>query len=239
MAASFVQQVASNGVGGTSTTVTATTGVNTTVGNLLVAICVTSDSTANAATFTDSKGNTWTKSLESAKSVTGPQLSMAWTVVAVGKSHSSGDTFTATLATSISARTLLVVEFANLLAAPLDKTGAAATGTGSSLASGTTATTAQAEELIVGGCAASFAATGHSFTPGATYTLASSSTFVRVASGLIEYKIVSATGTYNADATTDVAADGWVAGCLTFKAQASGGGGGTGLHGMSSLGVGL
>jgi hypothetical protein len=240
MAASFVQELVNKGVGGSGTTISDTAKGNTTVGNLLVAVCVTSDSTANAVTFSDSQGNTWTKSLEAARAATGPQLSIGWCVVATGKSHTIGvDTITATLSSSVTARTLLVAEFANLLAAPLDKVSAAAGGTGSSLASGVTATTTQADELVVGGLAASFSTTGHSFTPGATYTLASSSTFVRVASGLIEYKTVAATGTVSADATTDVSADGWEAGCLTFKAAASGGGGGIGLHGMSSLGVGL
>ena len=239
MPGTFVQEVASNGTGGTSTTVTATAIGSTTEGNLLVAAAVSSDYTANAATLADSKGNTWTKPVESHRTPNGPQLSVFWAVIAPGQAHSGGvDTFTATWATSMSGRTICVAEFDNLTLTPFDQS-ASATGASGSPTSAATSTTSQADEMLIGAFGASYGiGAAHPFTAGPGYTIASARTTVRIAEAMIEYQNVSSTGAYSASASLDLAADGWVAAILTFEA-AAGGVAPPGRHLLSATGAGL
>ena len=221
MAASFVQEVAVLAGAGTSAVVTKVAAGNTTEGNLLVALAGSGNTASNPVTFSDSKGNTWTKTIELVRA-TGPQLSVGWCVVAAGKSHVAGtDTFTATWTSTINSRVLMVDEFAGLTASPLDL-NATGNGTATSLVTAATATTTQADELLIGAFAATFGLTGYAFTPGATYTQASQSNGVRPAYALTEYRVVSATGGYTADSTVAGTPDGWCAGIITFKAAATG-----------------
>lgn len=109
---------------------------------------------------------------------------------------------------------IVMMEFSGIAASPLDQVDTPATGTGSPETSGTTGTTVQADELIVGVLGLGSAAT---ITQGASFTGQVVSTGDERAS--MEYKIVSSTGTYNAD-WTSTGSPAWVATVETFKAAA-------------------
>jgi hypothetical protein len=237
MAASYVGQAAfgQNSVSGTSWTVTAS--ANTTAGNLLVLVANGSYSGSNPVTITDSQGNTWTKTIDINHPSGSPNMAVAWCIVAAGKSHTSGvDTFTGTWTTSLGSKLIQVNEFAGIAAVPLDKS-ASATGTSSATpSSGATATTVQADELLVGAFGTwSLSSPARTFTAGSGYTIASSYQVTWSGEGMCEYQVVSATGAYSAGCTMSAAVDNWLAAILTFKAAATGV---APVHEMSATGVG-
>src|SRR5262249_13102076 len=174
--------------------------------------------------ITDSPGNTWTKTIDINHPSGSPTMAVAWCIVAAGKSHTSGvDTFTATWTTSLGSKFIQVNEFAGIAAIPLDKS-ASATGTaGASPSSGATATTAQADELLIGafGCW-SASSPARTFTVGSGYTIASSYQLTWSQESMSEYQVVAATGAYTAGCTMSAAVDNWIAAILTFKAAAVG-----------------
>src|SRR5262245_53433006 len=222
MAASYVGQVAAGNtnVSGTSWTVTAS--ANTTAGNLLVLVTNGVQAASNPVTITDSQGNTWTKTIDFT-SGSSPNMAVAWCIVAVGKSHTSGvDTFTGTWTSSLSGKLIHVLEFAGIAAAPLDKS-TSASGASASPSSGATAATTQADELLFGafGCW-SASSPARTFTAGSGYTIASDYHSTWTVEMMTEYQVVAATGAYTAGCTMSAAVDNWVAAILTFKAAAVG-----------------
>lgn len=116
---------------------------------------------------------------------------------------------------------LLAVEFSGLAASSSIDKNTSATGTGTSMSSGATAATTQADELVIGW--------GTNATPNNTNYSAGSGFAMPVqepdgvngGTGFYEYKIVSATGTQTATATH---ADnvGWFIAVATFKGDTGG-----------------
>jgi hypothetical protein len=234
MPASLVRELAGNASSASGTSISGAALGDTTEGNLLVAVAVRKSTATDAVTFSDSQANAWTKTIELTKATTGPQVAVAWCVIAAGKAHTAGvDTFQ-TAWTIPSGRAIQVVEFAGLEAAPFDR-AAWATGDDALPATTSTATTTQADELLVGCFGATFVAAGHVFTAGTGYTIAGQRTASSV-EVMTEYRVVAATGAYAAGCTLDATPDGWVAGILTFKAAAIGTPSG---HLLASAGVGL
>src|SRR5262245_29938899 len=121
MAADFVQEVGTNSLTVSSSTCGVTAAADTSEGNLVVLVGVTNFTTVNPTTFADSNGNVWTKTVEIVNA-SGPQLSVAWCIVEVGKAHVAGvDTFSHSNSPPASiGRSLLVVEFSGLDSSPFD-----------------------------------------------------------------------------------------------------------------------
>jgi hypothetical protein len=186
-------------------------------GNLLVvAIAEGGDATATA-TVTDTKGNTYTADATSAAWGTNRKTfirSSRITTPLVATTDSITVTVTSPLNNGVSVA-VSVTEFSGIAVSPLDKT-ASAVGTSTSPSSGATASTAQADELLVG----AVGATGNYmvFTPGAGYS-ALAPGYAGSPHMLPEFRIVSATGTYSAGGTFS-ATDDWGAVVATYKDNA-------------------
>lgn len=99
---------------------------------------------------------------------------------------------------------------------PLDQTKDAAASSSSTISSGSTSATAQADELLIGagGVRSSTSITPDSFTEVLERT--QSSATINLA-----YSIVSATGTYSYDFTAGASRDSLIAGIATFKGAAA------------------
>jgi hypothetical protein len=122
---------------------------------------------------------------------------------------------------SVGARAMSASEFSGLLASGAKDQATSATGSGTSPSSGNTATTTQADELLIGAIGVE-GPSGDSFTPGSSYT-------TTVRSGTSggnqltnitvnpEYRIVSATAQYAATATLGTSRQ-WGAAIVTYKA---------------------
>lgn len=202
MPIAFVQ---SNNVGfGTASSFAVAFLSNTVAGNLLlIGISHTGDHTS----ISDSQGNT---------------ISDAFMVGADPNCHlhyienniGGADTVTVNYgSTQFDLGCMFVAEYSGIAtASALDKT-ATATGFGGTSNSGSTATTTQADELLIG--VTSGTHTFGSYTPGSGWTERADITTGRP--GHYQEKIVSSTGAYDSTATLSTNAN-WAAGIATFKA---------------------
>lgn len=214
MVAAFVQSTtASESANATPLT---TSAITTTSTNLLVAGISYDSGTLNTITgITDSKGNTWLKAIE----LDAAALLSLW--YCAGITGGSGHTLTIAYNDGVgSAISCVLQEFSGVAtSSPLDKT-ISAQGTSAAPSSGATATTTQADELVIGlvgwAGATSTASLGSGYTNLAQVALADAST-------AMESKIVAATGAQTAAMTLGASRD-WAAICATFKAAAGGGG---------------
>jgi hypothetical protein len=123
----------------------------------------------------------------------------------------------------VTARAFAATEFSGLATtSTLDRTSAA-TGQGTSASSGTTAATAQADELLIGAIGVE-GASSETFAPGGSFSsLASSGTSGGSSGSNITinaaYRVVSATGSYAATGTLGSNRD-WAAAIATFRMAA-------------------
>lgn len=215
MVAAFVQSTtASESANATPLT---TAGIATTSTNLLVAGISFDSGTLNTITgVTDSKGNTWSKAIE----LDAAALLSLW--YSPNITGGSGHTLTIAYNDAVgSAISCVLQEFSGIAtASPLDRT-ISAQGTSTAPSSGATATTTQADELVIGlvgwAGATSTASLGAGYTNLGQVALANASTAV-------ESKVVAATGAQTAAMALAASRD-WAAICATFKAAAGGGGG--------------
>lgn len=203
----FVKSTTGNTTSGT--TATAFVG-STTSGNLIV-VTTSDDSgaTSNGISVSDSKGNTYTKALHTANAST---LSMWYAPnITGGASH----TVTATWSTAATGRVTVVAQEFDGGFNTLDKSTSGA-GSSTTPSSGATATTAAANETVVGG--ASYAGAATTITAGSGYTNLGTVSVANAGIGQ-ESKVVSSTGAQTA--TFSLAASrAWVAGVLTFTGAA-------------------
>lgn len=229
MAAAHVQ---STGVEhGTVTSGNLAFGSNVTAGGLLINVmrCSTQGRTH---TTTDSLGNTWAQIFLVAAPGGQGDLSMHYAY------NITGGACTVTSAISGGAAILRSVqsEYSGIsTATPLDKS-ASSSGNGTALDSTATATTTQANELLVG-----------AFIVGANGAVTAGTSFTIPTGGIIpsgagircgtEYQVVSATGTYSATAT-DASTVNWAMGIATFKEPAGGATATMRVPRMMTLGVG-
>lgn len=178
MAIAFVQSVIASSGAASATTA----GITTTSGNFVVGVLGANSGVAGNS-ITDNYSNTWTIA-ESRFSGN----NFCKIIYAKNITGGAGHTFTGVSDASV---VIAIHEYSGIdTVSPLDKTASATSG----LDSGATATTAQADELIVGGVTNGTTAV----TVGTGY-----SNFLTAApggqvDGAIESKIVAATGTYNA-----------------------------------------
>lgn len=210
---------------GTNQSKTAGTSISVTVpaagvkaGNSII-VTFAMDSTSGSVSVSDTAGNTYNLDADTGVYVTYVRtlIFSAHNVTALV----SGNTITVTHP-SVNARAVSANEFSGLAktsALALDKTSTA-TGDSTTPSSGSTATTTQADELLIGAIGVE-GPLGDTFTAGSGYTaLPRDGTTGASASSNItinpEYRIVSATGTYVADGTLSDARK-WAAAIATYK----------------------
>lgn len=190
--------------GGTNPAMSGTT----TSGNLLVAVIRIGDGTStNTAVATPS--NNFVLGLRMQGLSLGLEIWYAYNIV--------GEASPTVTMTGAQGR-CRVSEFSGLTTTdPKDQAPTGTSGSSTAFLSGTTASTSQADELLIGGFACTNYQTGGR-TVGASYTFSPASDENRC---YLEYRVVSGVSTYSAGMT---GADGgnWLAGIVTFKAAATG-----------------
>lgn len=201
MAYAFVQTTTGSDITGLGTYVATAFLSSVTVGNTIYAVVTSDGNTASQVTgVSDSKGNTYTKDVES---VDVAQATKRYVSIWHSPVITGGAALVITVtynAASSNNSGIVAQEWSNSLgAATLDKTagGGSITATTSPTTS-TTAATTQASELIIGGFVSN--STQASFTAGAGY---SNGGFIAVsnANAAMESKTVAATGTQVATGT--------------------------------------
>lgn len=182
--------------------------ITTSAGNLLIAIVEADTVAANGVTVSDNKGNTWSRAISTSLAATF-DLEVWYTVITTG---GSGHQITATDNGGGVDSILIVEEWSGNTTTPLDVSVGATGVTSTALNSGASATTAQANELVIGAGVASGAVT---LTPGSGYSNLNqaNTTFSTLA---FESKTVSAVGTQTATMTSS-ASGSWVCQVVTFK----------------------
>lgn len=193
------------------TTLTATTGTATTLGDLLVVTLKDRSTTlTNVTGITDSSGvNTWTKatSIQS-----GGQADEEIWYVANAKSVTS---VTVTVSGS-AALAMTVIEISGAPAAPLDRT-MTASGTGTAVSTGTTTTTAQASEIVIANIGWNSTVTPSGQTAGYTVLPLQQATVPSNATGEQgAWRILTTTGAQSYAATLS-ASVAWAGAIATFK----------------------
>lgn len=200
-----------------------TSSVTVTAGNLIIGIAEADTVAANGITFTDSKGNAWSRAKSTSLAATF-DLEIWYAIATVG-----GSGYTVTAADNGGGVDSLIIceEWSGQAASPFD-VAAGTTGTVSTaLDSGATGTTAQANELVIGAGAVSLT----TLSAGAGYSNLNTvaTAFTRLG---FESKTVSAKGTQNATMTAGANAS-WVCNVATFKELVVGG-----VRSFTLLGVG-
>lgn len=184
-------------------------------GNHLVISAGCADASFTVSSVTDSSSNTYT--------VHDSQVLGGFTLVFIsgyiGTALSASDTVTFTLGGATGGAAILS-EFSGLASSSyLDQTAKATIAFDTPYSSGLTATTTQADELVFG-----HQITGDTsvvFTPSGTYTKGEEDVFFSAWNQQTQYKIVSATGTYESDGTASTAAA-IISMVATLKAAAGG-----------------
>jgi hypothetical protein len=220
-AIAFVKNIGTNQIKGTGTSISVTVpAAGVKAGNSII-VTFAMDSYTGSVSVSDSKGNTYT--LDADVGATGAADKVRTLIFSAHNvaALESGDTITVTHPSPIdwARRAVSANEFSGLwMTSALDKTS---TGEGTSTmpSSGSTTTTSQADELLIGAIGVE-GPLGDSFTVGSGYTaLARDGTSGEVEFSNItinaEYRIVSATGAYAADGT--ITDRDWAAAIATYK----------------------
>lgn len=193
-------------------------------GNTLIFVLAYQAATSQTiASITDTKGNAWTIDVERTAS-TGRNVHICSTRQNVG-ALTTGDTITVTLsAASADTVQMWLEEFTG--AYDFDVGASQTGGTGTSVAFGTTATTASTDEfaVIAAVVSKSGAAASWTWTKDANYTNFTTApplpTGSQTLSTAAHYRLLSATGTQTATDTVNNSTNGQVAVIATYKAQA-------------------
>ena len=182
-----------------SNQVTITVGVaGVAAGSTVVLAIGTNSATATITGIVDSNINTYTvhKTQANVGNVESSYLASGDIDVALV----NGDTITITFSSGVGV-VAYADEWSGLAASPIDRTASGNSGFGNSHTSGSTATTTQADELLIG---------VHVHNQAATWTATSSFNLIHEGLGVTagrrlayQYRIVSATGAYASTGTTD------------------------------------
>jgi hypothetical protein len=193
----------------TGISVTATFGSNIGVNHLVVGIVYWSIGTSLATTggITDSNGSSYT--IETTQSPSGTTYSTA-AFFACPTGASAGKNLVATFSPGAASFVYIVAaEYSGInTTTPLDQT-AQTTGTASTVDSGATSNTTNANDLLVGLFGTNNGAT--SWTPGTSYTVEESNLGL-----MLEDQTVSSTGAYHATCTNNAGSDHWTACVFAF-----------------------
>ena len=201
---------------GTSLAITLTSGVA--AGNSIV-VSFAMNPASGTVSCTDSASNTYSLDREHTN---GSDTSGVRTLIFSAHNVAAlvtNNTITCTHP-SVGARAMSASEFSGLLTSGAKDQATSATGNGTSPNSGTTATTTQPDELLIGAIGVE-GPSGDTFTPGTNYTTGTRSgtsggnalTNITINP---EYRIVSATGAYAATATLGTSRQ-WSALIVTYK----------------------
>lgn len=186
--------------------------------HVIIGACWASGSARTLVSVGDTRGNSYSVDRNvTAGAALGAAIARGLITVAL----QAGDTITLTLSGAPASCIVAVDEWAGLDTVAVDKVNS---GSGTSTAPLTvaTATTAAADELLIGLIGVNYGSVNPAngdLTPGASYT---KSTFVGTSSGTVEravwfeYRIVSATGAYVADGTL-ITSRSWVAAIATYR----------------------
>lgn len=216
--------------------VTSVTNVAITSSGNLIAACVT-DSTTLAAVnpVTDNKSNTFQKETNSFVANGGDNCYLYY---AENATTGAGHTITATSSAGSSFLTICAATGSSLAtSSTLDKS-VIGTGTSTTLASGNTAATTNANDWVLG-FGTFNAVADNTFTAGGAYTMRSQIGLGSIGgTSFLEEKVVAATGAQSASATWGGASGGFVCGCAAFSDGTGGGGGGVTVKSLAAMGVG-
>lgn len=219
MAIAYTTKKASgSAASGTSITITVPAG-GFTAGNHLIVAATNQDDTYDISSIS-AGGNTYTQLLRQ------QDTPVSFSTVIIGSIYlasglSAASTITVTTATSVGGE-VSVYEFSGLDSAGAnDKSAAAVINFDTAYDSGSTATTAQADELLFG--INMLGGTSLSFTPGGSFTEIDEVAWFSSWKTQHQYQVVSATGAYNSTATASGDTKG-IALIGTFKAATGGGG---------------
>lgn len=209
MAISQVQSESNTSTGtGTCSVTWAST---TTAGNLLI-VCAVANEVAGDVTFTSAPTG-YTALAAGSINATGSVIGQMWYKIAAGSDANPSVTISASQDIAMAA-----LEYTGNTATPLD-VEAENSGTGTTPDSGTTGTTAQADELwiaFLGNRNSAQSSPTNSFTQQEQVISAHATGSNRARIG-VYHRIVSATGTANTSSTIG-ASQGWVGQVATFKA---------------------
>lgn len=188
-----------------ASTLTATFSSPQAAGNLNIVAIGWSDTTTTVTSVSDSKGNNYQLAATHASPSLGMSQSIYYASNIVAASAGT-NTVTVALSANVSYPDLRIVEYSGV--STLDKTSSGA-GASTTANSGAVSTTA-ANELLF----ATNYTFGYTNGPGSGYT----SRAITNNGGIVEDRVVSSTGTYNA--TASVTADNWIMQLVTFAAGA-------------------
>lgn len=188
------------------------------IGDLIVVALVINSETTTA-TVTDTGGNTYTQDLAVVQTGDAAQSYMFRTIATTALAASD----TISIETSDFRQVAAVAAKSDQItsSSPLDKTASADTAFGTAKSSGSTATTTQADELLIGYCTHGVSNT-YTADTGNGWTLIHDLIGTGGARSIaLQYQIVSATGAYASTGTLSASDDGGAA-IATYKAAASG-----------------
>lgn len=213
MPSTLVQRALGEGTAVTS--VTATYPAATTAGNTLIAV-VGAEQTATTSTFTFPSG--WSVAVQADRGADACKNAIIYR-----ENAPSVTSVQVTFSAALDA-VLEIQEYSGLLSsASLDKT-VTANGTGTAAASGLTATTAQADELVIGTVTSSSGATQSSFTPTGWTTDSNESTNNGTAAARAtqstHHKNISTAAAQEIGCTISSSRE-WIASVATFKASSA------------------
>jgi hypothetical protein len=218
-------QLVGNGISTASTTDQAvTTTLSVAAGNHVILVCTGAADAQSLVSVSDTVGLTWQINVQ----IQGGTGSSATTVAIVSayapSGWASGAVATITWAVTNTRKAARFVEYSGLATASWFDVAASASGvTALSFDSTSTATTAQADELLIGGFSGRHATTTPVWTQGAGYTDGGSEIVSPTSSNNTlyeEYRVVSSTGAYSATATIDAnTTGGWAAVVAAYKAS--------------------
>ena len=208
---------ATSTTGGTTITNSVTgTGVPT---NSTVIVCLAMDPTNSTVIVTDTAGNTYTADADVQNGVSGSATGVRTLIFSalVTNTLVAGNSIISTISPAVVSKMMSSSYFSGLAVAARDKV-ASATGASTSPSSGSTATTTQPDELLIGAVGVETTGTGSAFTAGSGY-IALASANVNSATGLgiyPEYQITNAIGTYAGNGSL-ASSRTWAAAVVTYK----------------------
>lgn len=180
-----------------------------------------SDTTTLISSITDSASNTWAVALVQASTGDGFSFFLGYSVLTSALSAGSVTINTSSIALAGDLAWFDSDSGWVAQASVLDKTHGNYASNTANWTSGATATTTQADELLVGGCVR-FNVNGSTSTPSGSWTEESDRAVTHPAQGraVSQWQHVSSTGAYACDGTWSVGAEFAVCGIATFKTAA-------------------
>jgi VCBS repeat-containing protein len=204
---------AASSAAGTSIAITSTA---VAAGNTVI-VTIAMSANTGAVSVTDTRSNTYTKNADVTN--TGNVRTLIFSAPVI-TALQAGDTITVTFGVETQSKAVSALQVSGLLSASVVDKTAVRTGLTSSASSGSTTTTAQSSELLIGAIGIADRSTG---TAGTNFTAIGAIDNGDAVNGiglLPEYRIVSNTGAFSASATT--AAMPWAAAIVTYKADITG-----------------